>query len=155
MVQVRCKKDGNFELTDRERTVTLDNGQIQLEDLTVSEPGEYEVEGIEIVYGSQAALIIWNHLQIAYIFNADKPTSFEKSQFTPCNVALIDPQVSGLDKQKATELLEAYDPSVVVFGSTTTTSEIQDALKIEERDVLKLTEASLPVEGREHYRLTT
>lgn len=155
MVQLRSKKDGHFELTDRSRTVSLEAGHIKLDDQTFAEPGEYEVEGIEIVYGTQAALIVWEKLQIAYIFRADRPTSFEKSQFTPCNVLLVDSTVADLDKPKVNELLETYDPSIIVFGSTASVSDIQDALKIEDRDVLKLTETSLPTEGRELYRLSS
>ncbi|QQG49610.1 MAG: hypothetical protein HZB70_02275 [Candidatus Berkelbacteria bacterium] len=154
MVQIRVAKNGEYELTDRSRTITLAGGKIKLEDQAFDEPGEYEVEGVEIVYGTQAALLVWEKLQIAYIFSADKPTSFEKSQFSPCNILLIDPAISTLDKPKTNELLETYDPNVVVFCFQTPIEEIQGALKIEDRDILKLTEATLPLEGRELYRLT-
>ena len=154
MVQLKSRKEGSFELTDRDRTVKLEGASIQLDEQTFDQPGEYEVEGIEIVYGTQAALLVWEKLQIVYLFQGEKPTSFEKSQFAPCNVLLVGSTVEGLDKPKVTELLETYDPNIVAFSSTANTEQIQDALKIDERDVLKLTESALPAEGRELYRLT-
>lgn len=154
MVQIRAAKNGEYELTDRAKTVTLAAGKINLESQEFDEPGEYEVEGIEIVIGTQAALLVWEKLQISYVFSAEKPTSFEKSQFSPCNILLIDSNISDLDKPKTNELLEIYDPSVVVFTHKNPLEEIQASLKIEDRDALKITEATLPLEGRELYRLT-
>ncbi len=153
MLQIRPKKDGAVELSDRDKSLVISQKQIQLGDETFSTPGEYEVEGVEVVYGTSAALIVWEKLQIVVIFTLERATTFEKSQFSPCSVLLIDGEATTLDKPKVTELLETYDPSVVVFGASTNVTEIQDALKIEDRDVLKLTEALLPTEGREHYRL--
>lgn len=155
MVQLKAKKDGGFELTNRQSTIQLGGGVVTLDEQKLSEPGEYEAGSIEVVYGTQAALIVWENIQIAYVFNADKPTSFEKSQFTPCNVLVIDRSVSGLDKQKVTELLEIYDPNIVAFDAEETIAEIKDALKIGQQDSLKLTESTLPTEGRDLYLLTT
>lgn len=154
MVQLKSRKDGGFELTDRDRVVTMSGKDVQLEDETFSEPGEYEVEGIEVVYGNQAALLVWEKLQIVYVFSGEKPGAFEKAQFSPCNVVLVSPAIEKLDKPSITELLETYDPGVVAFGASSDLKEIQDALKIEDRDLLKLSENTLPVEGRELYRLT-
>ncbi len=153
MVQIRSAKEGSFELTDRSHTLTLSGTNITLEDQSFNEPGEYEAEGIEIVYGNQAALIVWEKIQMVYLFNSDKPASFEKNQFSPCNVMLVGTAVDSLDKPKTTELLETYDPSIVAFSNISDIQGIQDALKIEEKDLLKITEATLPVEGRELYKL--
>lgn len=153
MLQIRPQKGGAIELTDRDKSLTIERGAIRLGETEFSSPGEYEVEGVEVVYGTTAALIVWEKLQIVVTFTAEKPTAFEKSQFAPCSVLIVDGEATALDKPKATELLETYDPSVVVFGSTVSVTDLQDALKIEDRDVLKLSEASLPTEGREHYRL--
>ncbi len=147
MVQLKCRKDGSFELTDRNRVVTMSGTDVKLEDETFSEPGEYEVEGIEVVYGTQAALLVWEKLQIVYIFRSDKPSAFEKAQFSPCNVILISPTIDKLDKPTVTELLETYDPELVAFGTGANLQEIQDALKIEDRDLLKLSENTLRVDG--------
>jgi len=153
MLQIRPSKDGAVELTDRDKSLVIEGGKIRLGETEFSSPGEYEVEGVEIVYGTNAALIVWEKLQTVVAFTADKPSAFEKSQFAPCSILIIDGQATQLDKPKTTELLETYDPSVVVFGSSVNVSDIQDSLKIEDRDVLKLNEAALPTEGREHYRL--
>lgn len=153
MLQIRPTNGGAVELTDRDKKLTILGSTITLGETEFSSPGEYEVEGVEVVYGTNAALIVWEKLQTVVTFTADKPTTFEKSQFAPCSVLIIDGQTTALDKAKATELLETYDPSVVVFSQQVDISEVQDALKIEERDVLKLSEATLPTEGREHYRL--
>ncbi len=153
MVQIRPKKDGAVELADRDKALTIEQSKIRLGDVEFTSPGEYEVEGVEIVYGTNAALIVWEKLQIVVAFTADKPSAFEKSQFAPCSILIIDGDATQLDKPKTNELLETYDPSVVVFGSSVNVSEIQNALKIEDRDLLKMNEAALPTEGREHYRL--
>jgi hypothetical protein len=155
MVQLKSKKDGGFELTNRQQTVLLEGSRVSFNDQSFTEPGEYEVEGIEIVYGTQAALLVWENIQFAYVFNADKPASFEKSQFAPCNVLILDAAVESLDKPKITELLEVYDPNVVVFGAEKSVAEIKDALKIEPQDILKLTESALPTEGRDLYLLSS
>ncbi len=153
MLSIRPAKDGAIELTDRDKVLTISGRSMRLADSEFSSPGEYEVEGVEVVYGQSAALIVWEKMQIVVTFSADKPTAFEKSQFAPCSVLVINGETSELDKAKATELFETYDPSVVVFSHHVNVSGVQDALKIEERDVLKLSENTLPTEGREHYRL--
>lgn len=153
MLQIRPQKNGAVELTDRDKSLVIEHDKIRLGETEFSSPGEYEVEGIEVIYGQNAAMIVWEKLQTVVTFTADKPTAFEKSQFAPCSILIIDGQATQLDKPKTTELLETYDPSIVVFGPTVNVTEIQDALKIEERDGLKLNEAALPTEGREHYRL--
>lgn len=153
MLQIRPKKEGVVELTDRDKSLTIEAGAIRLGDSQFTTPGEYEVEGVEVVYGSGAALIVWEKLQTVVTFSTEKPTAFERGQFAPCNVLIIDGATTKLDKQKVTELLETYDPSVVVFSPAVDITEIQSAIKIEDRDVLKLNEAALPTEGREHYRL--
>jgi hypothetical protein len=154
MIQIKCGKNGSFEMTDRRQSVSLLAGKVALGDQIFDEPGEYEVEGIEIVYGTQATLLAWEGLQITYVFNAEKPTSFEKSQFAPCNILLIDP-AGELDKQKVNELLETYDPNIVVFGSEKSIAEIKGSLDIEVQDTLKTAESTLPTEGRELYLLSS
>lgn len=153
MLHIRPKKDGVVEVTDKDKSLTIEGNVIRLGETEFSSPGEYEVEGVEVMYGSGAALIVWEKLQTVVTFTTDKPTAFEKGQFAPCNILIIDGVATKLDKQKTTELLETYDPSVVIFSPSVDVSEIQNAIKIEERDALKLNEAALPTEGREHYRL--
>lgn len=153
MLHIRPKKDGVVEVTDKDKSLTIEGNVIRLGETEFSSPGEYEVEGVEVMYGSGAALIVWEKLQTVVTFTTDKPTAFEKGQFAPCNILVIDGAATKLDKQKTTELLETYDPSVVIFSPSVDVSEIQNAIKIEERDALKLNEAALPTEGREHYRL--
>lgn len=153
MLQIRPKQGGAVEIADRDKTLVIDGTVVRLGESEFSSPGEYEVEGVEVVYGSNAALIVWEKLQIVVTFQPEKPSAFEKSQFAPCSVLIIDGKTTELDKQKATELLETYDPSMVIFGQSTNTTDLEGSLKIEDRDVLKVSESALPTEGREHYRL--
>lgn len=152
MIQLKSKSEG-YELTDRKKTLILEGSSIKLEDQTFDESGEYEVEGIEVIYGNQAALIAWEKLQIAYIFDPKKPTAFEKSEFTPCNVLVLAKSITSLAKTDFGELLETYDPSIVVACSASASEELKNTYKFEPIDNLKLALASLPEENRELYVL--
>jgi hypothetical protein len=150
MIQLKSK-NSSFELTDRKRTLVFHGPDLELEDQTFNEPGEYEVEGIEIVYGAQAALVVWENIQIAYIFDSSKPAAFEKSQFTPCNVIVLAHNVTGITKPQLNELLETYDPNIAVASPDSISSELKSGYKFAQTDNVKLTAQSLPAEGRELY----
>src|SRR3990167_10353133 len=118
MLQVKTIESG-FELKNGQQKLVLNEHKIELGELIVSEPGEYEAEGVEIVYGQSAALIIWDKLQTVYIFAAEKPTSFEKSQFSPSDVVIFSQSLPSLSKTFFNEALELYDPNLVVVSVKT------------------------------------
>ncbi|MCR4277560.1 MAG: hypothetical protein NUV80_05905 [Candidatus Berkelbacteria bacterium] len=153
MLQAKIIESG-FELKNSQQKLVLAKDKIELGELTVNEPGEYESEGIEIVYGQSAALVIWDKLQTVYVFGTDKPTSFEKSQFSPCDVVIFSQSSPSLTKTFFNETLEQYDPSVVIVSAKTNIEEVKPSFKTEPTDTAKLSDQTMPEEGRDFIVLT-
>ena len=78
MIQLKRSSSGSYELTDKKQVVKLKEKTISLGEYQINTPGEYEQGGVEVIYSQSAALLVWDHLQIAYIFEATKPDAFEK-----------------------------------------------------------------------------
>lgn len=151
MIQLKSRPGGGFELTDRSQTVVLFEQTIILGEEKISEPGEYEAHGVEVVYGKHAGLLVWERLQILYVFNAEKPTAFDREQFSSADVVIFAP-TEELTKAAYNDLLSAYDPTICVFARTLEIEPgLKDGLKLQEETVVKLTEQNLPTEGRESY----
>ncbi len=149
MLQLK-HKSREYELTDRTTTVSLAGRDIKLGDQTIGEPGEYEVNNIEVVYGNSAALVIWEHLQIAYVMSLDAPGTFEKDQFSSSDVLIIADELGEMNKHAFDELLGAYDPKVVVISAAAhVETGLKASLKFEENPAVKLSSANLPEEGRQ------
>lgn len=153
MLQAKTIESG-FELKNGQQKLVLADNKIELGELTVNEPGEYESEGVEIVYGQSAALVIWDKLQTVYVFGADKPTSFEKSQFSPCDVVIFSQSSPSLTKTFFNETLEQYDPSIVIVSAKTNIEEVKPSFKTEPTDTAKLSDQTMPEEGRDFIVLT-
>ena len=97
-------------------------------------------------------MIVWERLQLVYIFNSDAPSNFEKGQFASCDILILDGISEELNKNNLTTIFDSYDPKIVVVNqSTPLESSFKESLKLQETTLLKLTEQSLPVEGRESY----
>ncbi len=151
MLQLK-HKSGEFELTDRTAIVTLTGRDIKLGDQIINQPGEYEVQNIEVVYGESAALVVWEHLQIAYVMSVEAPGIFEKDQFSSSDVVIMADSLPELTKHAFDELMSAYDPKVVVVSAATTIEPgLKASLKFEENASVKLSGASLPEEGRQFF----
>ncbi|MEK7534996.1 MAG: hypothetical protein AAB563_01135 [Patescibacteria group bacterium] len=153
MLQIKTVEEG-FEIKNGQQRLILTGEKINLGDLDVSEPGEYESEGVEIVYGESAALIVWDKLQLVYIFGHEKPTSFEKTQFSPCDTVIFGRFLQTLGRSFFNETLEQYDPSQVVVSTKTNTEEIQSSFKSDPVDTFKMSDQTMPEEGRDFVRLT-
>jgi len=154
MIQLKKNTAGGVELTDRRQAATLVDASIKLVEQTINEPGEYEANGIEVVFGTSAALVVWERLQIAYIFTAGKPSQFERAQFTPCNVVVLSESIAELTKTSLDEIVESYDPTVVIVNNAIKLEEkAKDSLKFQETNVVKLSIQTMPTEGREFYLL--
>jgi hypothetical protein len=154
MIQLKRSKNGSYELFDKKLTVLLTDREVQLGNYRISSPGEYEQNGVEVVYAINAALIVWDHLQIAYVFNADKPDSFEKNQFSSTDVLLLSENTGQISKDQLSVLTDVYDPRAVVFGSKTPIDDSYKAtLKAVEQSPVKLAAQTLPVEGRDYIVL--
>lgn len=146
--------NGGIEITDKRTTLILEGSKVQLGEHVYNEAGEYESDGIEIVYGSAAALIVWERLQIVYVFSPAAPSGFEKAQFASCDVLILNGVTEEVDKNTMTTILDAYDPKTLVIGQSVKVEEsFKASLKLQETALLKLTQQSLPVEGRESYWL--
>lgn len=148
MLQIKTTERG-FELKNSQQKLVLAGDEISLGELTVSEAGEYEADGIEIVYGEQAALVVWEKLQIVYIFNSNKPTVFEKTQFSPCDVVIFNQSLSALNKGFFNDILEQYDPNIVIVSAKTNLDEIRSTVKTEPIELAKISDQTLPEESRE------
>jgi len=149
MLSLKSQPQG-FELRAGSVSLNLEEAKLQLDELSFTRPGEYEARGVEIIYGETSALIIWERLQLVYIFGGSPPTAFERSQFAPSDVILIGrTALSQLNKAHFSELLEIYDPKLAVLHPAVSTTALKDAVKFTNSESLKISAASLPSEGRE------
>jgi|GEM_PF-1287590 len=155
MIQLRLTKSNELEISDRKSTIVLTSGKINLNDQSIDQPGEYEDGGVEVIYSTNAALIVWERLQLVYIFNPTaQPTAFEKEQFSSCDALLLSPSDAPLSRAKLTPIIDEYDPKLVVATLQTTFEDgYKESLKAQETNTLKLTVQTLPVEGRDFYLL--
>jgi len=153
MIQLKSRNSDQFELTDKLHSLSLEQQRIKLDEEIIESSGEYEANGVEVVYGEKAALIGWENLQTTYIFQLSQPTAFEKANFAPTNVLIIAADGQELTKQLFGELLEAYDPSIVIIGKGTKIENLASTYKFQEKDLLKVSTSSLPEGGREFYLL--
>lgn len=152
MLQAKTIASG-FELKNTQQKLTLADSRIELGELTVDEPGEYEADGVEIVYGLTAALIVWDKLQIVYVFGTDKPTAFEKAQFSPSDVVIFSQAIPSLSKSFFNETLEKYDPNLVIVSAKSNFEEVKGSIKSEPVDSAKISDTTMPEEGREYIVL--
>lgn len=154
MVQLKRSKSNDYELSDKKLTVLLKEQTVSLGNHSIDTPGEYEQSGVEVVYATNAALIIWDHLQIAYVFKADRPDAFEKNQFSSTDVLLLSESIEELDKDKLSALTDIYDPRAVIFGTKTPVEDgYKNTLKAVEQTPIKLSTQTLPMEGRDYIVL--
>lgn len=153
MIQVKLGSN-TLELSDKKATVGLSGNDVRLSSGIITTPGEYEAEGVEIVYGEQAALLVWERIQIVYVFNAVVPKGFDLDQFSSADVLLLSPTISQLTKDQLTAVLDAFDPRIVIFSKNNgVEADFKTVLKTQEVPATKLSSATLPTEGREVYEL--
>lgn len=153
MLQIKLNAN-KYEITDKKTTAVLEGSNIVVRQQTIVSPGEYEAEGVEVVYGERAALLVWERLQAVYVFSTESPKIFDKSQFASADVVIIGTEVTQLNKDSISELLEAYDPTVIIASSNTTIDEsLAAAMKVQQVPLVKLSEQTLPVEGRDFYQI--
>lgn len=154
MITVKARPAGGIELSDRQSTVRVEGATVTLGDLAITEPGEYEAHGIEVIYGTGAALLVWENIQIAYLFQNGQISQFEKSQFTPCQVLIISDTLTELSASSWASLLEAYDPNVVVASAATKLdANLEKSVTFQETNQAKLAASTLPTEGRDFIKL--
>jgi hypothetical protein len=154
MIQVKASGTG-LTLQNREGSVVVDGNTIAIGEEKFQSPGEYEANGIALLYGDQAALFEWEHLQIVAVLKLGKPTAFDREQFNSASVVLLGQSEEPLTKEILTEIISAYEPSVVIFHPQTATApELIESLKAETLPVIKLTAATLPLEGRQTFILS-
>ncbi len=154
MLQLKRSKGGAYELSDKKQAIELDGSNILLGTTTVDSPGEYEQGGLEIVYATNAALLVWDHMQICYLFSLEKPDAFEKNQLSSADIILLSDKIETCGKDQLTELIGAYDPRSVIISSKTAVDEAYKAnIKPIEQSPIKLAENTLPVEGRDFFIL--
>ncbi len=155
MISTRLTKEGAIELSDKKSALVLKADQITLGEQGFNEPGEYETNGIEIIRGTNGALIVWERLQIVYVFSLEKPTVFEESQFSSCDVLCFYANGTELNKNNAMPVLDSYDPKVLILpAGTHAEASFKTSLKLIETNNLKLSEQTMPVEGRDGYLLS-
>lgn len=154
MITVKLAKNGGVELSDKKSTVVLDGPGINLNGKNYDEPGEYETAGIELIRGENAGLVVWEQLQIAYIFSAAAPTNFEKSQFSSSDVAIFSASIEPLTKANCQPIIDEYDPKVLIVPAKTAVEDaLKTGLKLQESNSIKLAISALPEEGRDGYLL--
>lgn len=153
MIQLKKTADG-LEFSDRQQTVRAVAEKIFLDGEVISEPGEYEMGGVSLIYAENSALIGWEHTQMIYTFSANKPTSFEKAQFSSADALIVAPMTAALGKEDLSEILEAYDPRIVVLtGLQAIETKTGDGTSAEAVKVIKFPITNLPEEGRVVFTL--
>jgi len=153
MIQAKTTEKG-FELRNSQQKADLSDSIVEIGQMRVNEPGEYESAGIEIVYGNNAALIVWDKLQIVYVFKNELATTFEKNQFSPCNIVIFSSSITEINKSFFNATLELYDPSVVIVSSKSDINEVSSIIKVEPIESAKISDSALPEEGREFILLS-
>lgn len=153
MLQAKTTPQG-FEIKNSQQKLSLADKVIELADTTINRPGEYEAGGIEVIYGQAAALIVWDKLQIVYVFSLDKTTAFEKSQFSPCDIVIFSQSLALLKKAAFNEALEMFDPNLVVVSAKNDLTEVQGLVKTPPSETAKFAAQFLPEEGREFIVLS-
>ncbi|MEX2012177.1 MAG: hypothetical protein WD970_00245 [Patescibacteria group bacterium] len=151
MLLLKRSKSGNYELSDKTLAVELSGRTIKLGDNTIDTPGEYEQGGVEIIYANNAVLLVWDHLQINYVFSNSPPDAFEKNQFSSTDILLLSEDIASIGKDKLAVLTNVYDPRAVIFGSKTEIdSSYREIIKPIEEPTVKLNAQALPMEGRDY-----
>lgn len=154
MITFKLGKDGAIELADKKGSVKFSGREIFLDDKSYDGPGEYEADGIEIIRGENGALIVWEQLQIAYIFSLNAPTTFERSQFASCDVLVFSSKLEEITKSNSLPIIDEYDPKVLIIPAIAKIeTSFEGGLKLQESNSIKLASTSLPEEGRDGYRL--
>lgn len=153
MLNVKLGSKEQLVLSNKKLMVALGGKSIKINENNFDRPGEYEIGGVEVIYGNQAALLIWEKIQIVYLFETAKATQFEKTHFSPCDVLVIGEEAGALTKQAFSDLLETYDPAAVIVSSKTVADEITASHKVQVVEAVKLTHQTLPTEGREIFIL--
>ena len=151
---IKLKKSGGIEVSDKQKSVSLDDGVITYNDMVVREPGEYEADGIGVIFGQNSAMLTWEKVQLVYIFKCQMPTKFEEEEFSSADAVVFEEKICPENKPSITELLDIYDPRVAVFSSRgETLKSLKDSVKVEAVDSVKISTSLLPDEGRSLYSL--
>lgn len=154
MIQLKRSKSNSYELTDKKQIVELKERTITLGEYVIDSPGEYEQGGVEVIYSKNAALLVWDHIQIAYIFEIAKPDLFEKNQFSSTDVILLSEDIKEVSKDKLSILTDSYDPRAVIISSKTDIEKsYKENIKPLEQSLIKLSAQTLPMEGRDYIIL--
>ncbi|MBI4948023.1 hypothetical protein HY844_00485 [Candidatus Berkelbacteria bacterium] len=151
MILAKLTKNNGVELSDKKNTVILEGNEISLNSEKIASSGEYESAGIEIIYGENSALVVWERIQIVSVFNNSEPTVFEKSQFSSCDVLIFG--TNELNKETANSLIEAFDPKMIIFSDKSVNDGLLTVLKAQTTTSVKLSEQALSDEGREVFVL--
>lgn len=149
---IQLKRVGeNVELTDKKSTVIIDAAArtIKIANHLISDTGEYEIGGVEVIYGNDAALLVWEHVQIVTLFSLYSPSAFEKEQFSACSVLLVPKLNEPSAKGALDQILQAYNPDLIVCAPGSLSEDYLGSLKASAQNTLKLSSATLPQEGRE------
>lgn len=146
---IKLKKTGGFEVSEKQSTVELSDGVVTYGDFHFKEPGEYEADGIGVIFGQNAAMITWQKLQVVYIFNCGTPTKFEEEEFSSADAIMFDEKISCETKPSIMELTDIYDPRVVIYSSRgEVLANLKDTVKVDAVDSVKISATLLPDEGR-------
>lgn len=154
MILAKLTKDSGVELNDKKNTVIFNGSEINLNEEKINSSGEYESSGIEVVYGDNSALVVWERIQIVFVFGNSEPTAFEKSQFSSCDVLIFSKDKNiELNKETANSLIEAFDPKIIIFSDKTINDGLLTTLKAQASTGVKLSDQTIADEGREVFVL--
>jgi len=148
MIQLKKTAKG-IELVDRAQAVALETNSIRLGEERIAQAGEYEVGGASVIFAQRAALIVWEGSQVVYHFAPGKPSEFERGQFSSAQVLVLGEALANQSKSEFAELLEAYDPQVVVLSSSLEVeARAKEGFNFEPSKTVRLPVTNLPEEGR-------
>lgn len=140
----------NFVIKSKNMTIKIGD-KISLGDLEISEPGEYEVGGVQTEVIDGIIEIYTEGLIIGHIKKAKTLSDEELEKLSSINVLLIGVGGNEFSENKtASEVINQIDPSIVIPMHSGDLGEFakEEGASVEGKEEIKITKADLPEEGR-------
>lgn len=145
--------EGSYNFLVKTKTMTAKIGEkIQLGDLEITGPGEYEVGGVQIEVVDGIIEVFTEGICIGHIQKAKVLSETELEKLNGIDVLLIG--IGGGDfteTKTALQVIGQIDPSIVAPMYENNLEEFakEEGITTEGKDELKISKADLPVEGRQ------
>ncbi len=148
---IRWEGDENFSLKFKTNQVQIGQ-KIQLGELEITSPGEYEVEGTQIEVIDGIIQVFAEGLSIGHIKKGKVLSDEDLEKLNGIDVLLIG--VGGgefTENKTALEVINQIEPSLVIpmHGGSIGNFAKEEGISSEGQDELKISKAELPVDARQ------